>query len=203
MAGSRPRAKTLTGAVQIAMGEVKHKTQEVDINGTSIFGSDEEKRQGTFTTYYALRYALIGFNGVANQHSAKVSRMTDDDYNTLLKALWYGVRSAGNTRTKRGQVPRLLVSVVYKTGEEFQFGNLCDYIKLKPRNGKAETEWSSPDDYTVDVTTLVERLKEQSPRIERVEFCLSPDVASVVATGGVRVAGEGSGLGQAHCGVTR
>ncbi len=89
--------KTLTGAVQIAHGEVKHEAQEVDINGTSIFGSDVEKTQGTFTTYFALRYALIGFNGIANQHT-RVSRMSDDDYNTLLKALWYGVRSAGNTR---------------------------------------------------------------------------------------------------------
>jgi CRISPR-associated protein Csh2 len=168
--------KTLTGAVQIAMGEVKHKAQEVDINGTSIFGSDEEKRQGTFTTYYALRYALIGFNGVANQHSAKVSHMTDDDYNTLLKALWYGVRSAGNTRTKRGQVPRLLVSVVYKPKEEFQFGNLCDYVQVTARNGKPPQEWSSPEDYTIDLTKLAERFKEQAPRIERVEFCVSPDV---------------------------
>ncbi len=168
--------KTLTGAVQIAMGEVKHKAQEVDINGTSVFGSAEEKKQGTFTTYYALRYALIGFNGVANQHSAKVSRMTDDDYNTLLKAMWYGVRSAGNTRTKRGEVPRLLISIVYKPKEEFQFGNLCDYIQLTASNSKKQEEWSSPDDYTLDVTKLAERLKGQSPRIERVEFCVSPDV---------------------------
>ncbi len=168
--------KTLTGAVQIAHGEVKHKAQEVDINGTSVFGSDEEKRQGTFTTYYALRYALIGFNGVANQHSAKVSRLTDADYDTLLKAMWYGVRSAGNTRTKRGQVPRLLLSVVYKPGEEFQFGNLCDYVALRRRNGKQEQEWSSPEDYTIDLTTLATRLRDQAARIDRIEFCASPDV---------------------------
>jgi CRISPR-associated protein Csh2 len=168
--------KTLTGAVQIAHGEVKHKAQEVDINGTSIFGSEETKKQGTFTTYYALRYALVGFNGVANQHSAKVSRMTDEDYDTLLKGMWYGIRSAGNTRTKRGQVPRFLLSVVYKPGEEFQFGNLCDYVKLTPRNGKQEQEWSSPEDYTIDLSVLAERLKGQAARIERVEFCSSPDV---------------------------
>ncbi len=169
--------KTLTGAVQIAHGEVKHKAQEVDINGTSIFGSDEAKTQGTFTTYYALRYALVGFNGIANQHSAKRSRLTDADYDTLLKAMWFGIRSAGNTRTKRGQVPRLLVSVVYKPGEEFQFGNLCDYVKLTSRNGKQEEkEWSSPDDYTIDLSKLAERLKGQAPRIARVEFCASPDV---------------------------
>ncbi len=148
----------------------------MDINGTSVFGSDEEKRQGTFTTYYALRYALIGFNGVANQHSAKVSRLTDADYDTLLKAMWYGVRSAGNTRTKRGQVPRLLLSVVYKPGEEFQFGNLCDYVALRRRNGKQEQEWSSPEDYTIDLTTLATRLRDQAARIDRIEFCASPDV---------------------------
>jgi CRISPR-associated protein Csh2 len=176
--GWEPKAepKTLTGAVQIAHGEVKHPAQEVDINGTSVFGSDEEKKQGTFTTYYALRYALIGFNGVANEHSARVSQMTDEDYTTLLRAMWYGVRSAGNTRTKRGQVPRLLLSVVYKPKEEFQFGNLCDYVKLTSQNGKMPREWSSPEDYTIDLSRLVERLREQAPRIERVQYCASPDV---------------------------
>jgi CRISPR-associated protein Csh2 len=168
--------KTLTGAVQFGMGEVKHKAQEVDINGTSIFGSDEDKTQGTFTTYFGLRYALIAFHGIANEHNAKKSRMTDADYDTLLHATWYGVRSAANTRTKRGQVPRLLVSVVYKPGQEFQFGNLIDYVKLTARTGKPEHEWSSPADYTLDVSLLIERLKSQAARIDRVGYCVSPDV---------------------------
>jgi CRISPR-associated protein Csh2 len=157
---------------------VKHKVQEVDINGTSVFASAEEKTQGTFTTYYALRYALIAFNGIANQHSAKVARLTDADYDTMLLAMWYGVRSAGNTRTKRGQVPRLLINVVYRPGEEFQFGNLMDYLDLKDRtnNAKQPYEWASPDDYIFDLTRLVERLKPQAPRIQRIEYCTSPDV---------------------------
>jgi CRISPR-associated protein Csh2 len=169
---------------------VKHKAQEVDINGTSVFASKEEgKTQGTFTTYYALRYAMIGFNGVANQHSAKVSRMTDDDYTTLLRALWYGVRSAGNTRTKRGQVPRLLISVIYRPGEEFQFGNLCDYVHLRAKNGKPEKEWSAPEDYTIDLSTLAERLRFQAPRMERLEFCASPDVILSPAPAGFALPG--------------
>lgn len=79
--------KTLTGAVQIQHGEVKHEAQEVDIHGTSVFGSAEEKTQGTFTTYFGLRYALIAFHGVANEHSANLSQMTDADYDTLLDAI--------------------------------------------------------------------------------------------------------------------
>ncbi len=168
--------KTLTGAVQIMHGEVLHRAREVDISGTSVFGSDEERAQGTFTTYYGLRYALIGFNGIANEHSAKVSRLSDDDFALLLRAMWDGVRSAGNTRTKRGQVPRLLLNVVYRPGSEFQFGNLVDYIKLEGRNGKQQEEWSSPDDYKVDVSRLLVRLGQQAARIARLEVCLSPDV---------------------------
>ncbi len=168
--------KTLTGAVQIQHGEVKHAAREVDIHGTSVFGSAEEKTQGTFTTYFGLRYALIAFHGVANEHSAKLSRMTDTDYDDLLKAMWYGVRSAANTRTKRGQVPQVLLSVEYKAGEEFQFGRLSDYVKLSPRNGKAETDWASPEDYTVDLSLLADRLSAQVSRIERFRYCLSPDV---------------------------
>jgi CRISPR-associated protein Csh2 len=170
------KPKTLTGAVQFQHGEVKHAAREVDIYGTSVFGSAEEKTRGTFTSYFGLRYAMIAFHGVANEHSAKLSKMTDGDYNTLLKALWNGVRSAANTRTKRGQVPHLLLSVEYKPGEEFQFGRLSDYVKLSPRDGKAELDWASPQDFIVDLSTLVDRVKTQSSRIERIQYCASPDV---------------------------
>lgn len=175
------KPKTLTGAVQIQHGEVKHAAREVDIYGTSVFSSTEEKTRGTFTSYFALRYAAIAFHGVANEHSAKLSKMTDADYDDLLKALWYGVRSVANTRTKRGQVPHLLLSIEYKPGEEFQFGRLSDFVKLSPRNGKAELDWASPEDYVVDLSILVARLAVQTPRIARVRYCVSPDV--VVSAG--------------------
>ena len=53
----------MTGAVQINMGEVLHQAESVDIHGTSVFASDESKEQGTFTAYFGLRYAMIGFSG--------------------------------------------------------------------------------------------------------------------------------------------
>ena len=177
----KTQPKTLTGAVQIQHGEVKHEAQEVDIHGTSVFGSAEEKTQGTFTTYFGLRYALIAFHGVANEHSAKLSQMTDHDYETLLDAMWNGIRAVGNTRTKRGQVPRLLVSINYHPGVEFQFGNLMDYVALKAANGKTEKEWASPDDYQIDLTRLAKRIGQHSDKINSIGFCASPDVSLLPA----------------------
>ncbi|MEN8217842.1 MAG: type I-B CRISPR-associated protein Cas7/Csh2 [Pseudomonadota bacterium] len=171
-----PTPKTLTGATQFNMGEVLNQAEEIQINGTTTFGSDEEKTQGTFTEINVLRYALIAFSGVTNEHSAKLSRMSEADYDTLLKALWNGIRSAGNTRTKVGQVPRLLISVEYKPEEEFQFGNLMDYVQMQPANEKEEKAWASPNDYLLDLSRLLERLDGQKSRIAKVRYEKSPDI---------------------------
>ncbi len=173
----KPEPKTLTGATQIEQGEVLHQAQEVDIRGTSIFASTEERRQGTFTEHFVLRYGLVGFNGIANENSAAKSLFTDDDYAKLLRAMWKGVRSAGNTRTKAGQVPRLLVNVVYKPGSEFQFGRLLDYVRLEAAEGqKAPELWSSPLDYVVNLTLLRDRLEEYAHHVGRVEYDRHPDL---------------------------
>jgi len=175
----KPIPKTMTGAVQLNMGEVLHKAEEVDIHGTSIFASGQEKTQGTFTTYFGLRYALIGFSGVANEHSAEISKMSDEDYEYLLKAMWHGVRVCGNTRTKVGQIPHLLIDIKYKQGEEFQIGRLHDYVKMEATNGKKEKEWASPEDYKLDLTLLIKHLEEQKDRIEAVRYAKSSDIQFV------------------------
>lgn len=175
----KPEPKTLTGAVQFNMGEVLHQAEAVDIHGTSVFASDSTKSQGTFTSYYGLRYALIAFSGVANQYSAALSKLSSLDYDRLLKGLWNGVRSAANTRTKVGQVPQLLISVEYREGEEFQFGRLHDYVKLQASHDKPEKEWASADDYLINLDRLVTRLHDESKRIAKVRYAVSPDVQLV------------------------
>lgn len=172
----KPEPKTLTGAVQINMGEALHQAEEVDIHGTSIFASAEEKTQGTFTTFFGLRYGLFGFSGIANEHAAELSRLTDADFDTFLVSMWNGVRAAANTRTKKGQMPHLLMSIEYKPGEEFQFGRLQDYVRLEAVSSKTEKEWSSPADYQVDLSILLERLKKQEGRIARIRFACSDDL---------------------------
>ncbi len=170
----KPEPKTLTGALQISHGEVLHPAQEIEIRGTTTFGSDAEKTQGTFTEFFGLRYGLIGFNGIANEHSAKISKLSNTDYENALQALWFGVRSAANTRSKTGQVPRLLIDIRYKQGHEFQFGNLLDYVKT---NGDSDARnWSSPFDYTLDLSLLRQRIEQYKHHIEKLSYCLSPDI---------------------------
>ncbi|MCL0060638.1 type I-B CRISPR-associated protein Cas7/Csh2 [Dehalococcoidia bacterium] len=177
-----PVPKTMTGAVQLNMGEVLHRAEEVDIHGTSIFASAQVKptgeivTAGTFTTYFGLRYALIGFSGVANEHSAQISKMSEDDYDDFLKAMWHGVRSCGNTRTKVGQIPHLLIDIGYKQGEEFQFGRLHDYVKMDSTKDKKEKEWATPEDYNIDLSLLIERLQGQKDRMQIVRYAKSPDI---------------------------
>jgi len=168
--------KSLTGAIQLNMGEVLHKAEEVDIHGTTILGSDEDKTTGTFTTYFALRYALIGFAGVANEHSAEKSNMSDEDYEYFLKAMWHGVRVCGNTRTKVGQIPHLLIDIKYNKGEEYQIGRLHDYVKMIATSDKKEKEWASPKDYKLDLSLLIKRLGEQNDKIETARYAKSPDI---------------------------
>lgn len=173
----KPQPKTLTGATQIEQGEVLHQAQEVDIRGTSILGSGEEQRQGTFTENFVLRYGFIGFGGITNEHSAAKSLLTDEDYAGLLRALWKGVRSAGNTRTKAGQVPRLLVNVVYMPGSEFQFGRMLDYIDLDSVDlAKPETSWTGPQDYTVNLSRLRDHLERCAHHVEQIEWDKHPDI---------------------------
>jgi CRISPR-associated protein Csh2 len=168
-----PEPKTLTGAVQFNHGEVLHPAEEIQIKGTSIFASDEEKTQGTFTDYSCLRYGLIGFSGIANEHSAKLSKLTESDYDDLLRALWNGVRSAANTRTKTQQSPRLLVDIRYKPDSEYQIGNLINYIKAE---GAEPKHWASCADYQLTIQKLMDKLNAATSKVERIQYAHEPDL---------------------------
>ena len=61
-------------------------------------------------------------------------------------------------------------------GEEFQFGNLMDYVKLQAANEKKENTWTSPTDYVLDLSVLLERLAGQKKRIAQIRYEISPDM---------------------------
>lgn len=189
----------ITGPIQINFGETLHQMEEVTFHGTSIFRSKgeaelSEQKQGTFTTYYAIPYGLIAFHGVANENAAKTTKLSEDDFKKFKIALWRSVReTSAHTRTKRDQQPRLLLNIVYKEnieieekGEkkmvptEYHIGALEEKIILKPKTEiKEEVNIRKIGDYTLDFSKLINAMKKAKNKIERVEYCLSPEFAEL------------------------
>ena len=188
----------VTGPIQINFGETLHEVEEVTFHGTSIFRSKgeaekSEQKMGTFTTYYAIPYGLIAFHGVANENAAKTTGLTKKDLNKFKVALWKGVRetTSAHTRTKRGQQQRLLLNIVYKekveieengkkkeVPTEYHIGALEEKVALTPTaEVKEGINIRKIGDYTLDFSKLIASIKKAKNKIERIEYCLSPEFA--------------------------
>jgi CRISPR-associated protein Csh2 len=182
---------TITGPIQINFGETLHRVEEITFHGHSTFSSGEDKEQGTFTTYYAIPYGLIAFHGIANENSAKITGLTEEDLTKFKVALWKGVRetSSAHTRTKRDQQPRMLLNIVYKDKikvdengvdkeipTEYHIGALEEKVGIYPKNDiKEEINIRRIGDYNIDFTNLVKSIKIAKNKIFRIEYCLSPE----------------------------
>ncbi|KQC14006.1 MAG: hypothetical protein APR63_06505 [Desulfuromonas sp. SDB] len=178
---------TLTGPIQINFGETLHQVEETTFHGTTIFGSKKELKQGTFTTYYAIPYGLIAFHAVANENAAKTTKLGQHDMDKFKVALWKSVRESvtANTRTKKEQQPRLLLNIVYKEkirleGEErlvpteYHIGSLEEKIRLNSKVGE-QINIRKVGDYTLDPTELYIAISKVKDKIEKIEYCLSPE----------------------------
>ena len=75
-----------------------------------------------------LPYSLIPFYGIINENAAKHTDLTEDDLKLLLEGIWNGTKSL-ISRTKAGQVPRLLLKVNYSK-ENYHIGDLDKMLKL-------------------------------------------------------------------------
>lgn len=155
---------TLTGPAQFQMGKSLHQTTVDTVEGTGAFASGDKKSQKSIRTEYKTPYALIGFNGIVNEKAANYSRMSEDDKAMLLEGIWEGTRSL-ISRSKVGQMPRLLIQVEYKPGSPFYIGGLRQRLKIHPSNGKTELQFRGPDDYTLDLTELCAAFQESAEKI--------------------------------------
>ena len=186
----------VTGPIQINFGETLHKVEEVTFHGTSIFRSrgeaeDSEQRMGTFTTYYAIPYGLIAFHGVANENAAITTGLSEEDIIIFKGAIWKSVRetTSANTRTKRDHQPRFFLNIVYRENikieengvvktvpTEYHIGGLEEKIILKPiEEVKEEINIRKIGDFTLDFTELIKSIERVKGKIERIEYCASPE----------------------------
>src|SRR5690606_24746226 len=106
-----------------------HKVQLKFVKGTTVSPSAQDKTQGTFTEMYVLPYSLIGFYGVINENAAKQTTLTNKDVDLLMDGLWNGTKNL-ISRSKIGQIPRLLMKVNYNE-KDYHIGDLNALLKLK------------------------------------------------------------------------
>ncbi|MGQ0792787.1 MAG: type I-B CRISPR-associated protein Cas7/Csh2 [Deltaproteobacteria bacterium] len=157
---------THTGPVQFKMGASLHRVNLQYIKGTAAFAV-EGKGQKSFREEYFLSYSLIAFWGVANENAAKETRLTEGDMSLLMDGIWNGTKNL-ISRSKAGQMPRLLLRVVYKEGN-FHIGDLDKMVRLE-KGEKQDEAIRDISEVSLDLTELAKALSTHKEKIERVEY---------------------------------
>lgn len=163
---SKERSITYTGPVQFRIGRSLHKVEIKHIKGTGAFASKPGATQKTFREEDVLPYSLISFYGIINENAAKHTNLTEGDVNLLLEGMWNGTKNL-ISRSKAGQMPRLLLKVNYKESD-YHIGDLDKMIKLKSE--KNDEIIRDISEITLDASNLVETLNNNKEKIESIEL---------------------------------
>ncbi|MCF6158364.1 MAG: type I-B CRISPR-associated protein Cas7/Csh2 [wastewater metagenome] len=158
----------LTGPVQFKYGKSLHKVDVTYVKGTTVMPSAADRKQGTFTERYVLPYSLITFYGIVNENAAITQniKLTDEDISFMLEGIWNGTKNL-ISGSKFGQMPRLLVQVIYKEGN-FYLGELDKRISLKSE--KIEEKIRDISEVKVDITNLVKAFINNKNKIEKIQL---------------------------------
>ena len=173
---------TLTGPVQFRFGRSLHRVDMKHIQGTGAFasgyeGEKEKSMQFTFREEYVLPYSLITFYGIVNENSAIDTGLTMEDVDLLLEGMWNGTKNL-ITRSKVGQMPRLLIRIAYK-GSNFYIGDLDRMIKCTVINGLDDEKIRGISELRLDATMLKQVLEKHKERIERIDLKVDDELKFV------------------------
>jgi CRISPR-associated protein Csh2 len=175
----------LTGPVQFSPGKTLH---PVEVNEeynslTSVIGTDDEKEQGGFDLDdHRIKYGLIGFHGLVDEHGAEDTNLKTEDVEHLDSVCWRSIKNQTITRSKVGQEPRLYLRVEYDT-DGFHIGGLTHELNVVGDDEDARS-YRTVKDVTLDATDLVSRLKSHEDRIQTVHV-VADDALDVVLDGEV------------------
>jgi len=159
---------TLTGPVQFRMGRSLHKVEMKHIKGTGAFASKAGATQKTFREEDVLPYSLISFYGIINENAAQHTHLAGDDVPLLLGGMWNGTKNL-ISRSKAGQMPRLLLKVNYKE-ENYHIGDLDKLIKIKDIEKLNQEKIRDISEIELDTTELIQTLNENKDKIESVDI---------------------------------
>jgi CRISPR-associated protein Csh2 len=163
---------THTGPVQFKIGRSMHKVFMKHFRGTGAFASKEGASQKTFREEDFLPYSLISFYGIINENAANDTKLSEEDVDLLLDGMWNGTKNL-ISRSKVGQVPRLLFKVNYKEGN-YHIGDLNNLFNLK--SDLIDEEIRDISQVKIDVQRLVEILAKNKDKIENIQLCLDGSI---------------------------
>jgi CRISPR-associated protein Csh2 len=152
--------------VQFKFGRSFHRVSNKFIKGTTVFPSGKGKTQGTFTEEYRLPYSLICFYGIVNENAAKCTNLTESDIDLLMDGIWNGTKNL-ITRSKAGQMPRLLLEVIYKE-TNFHIGELDRLISIK--SPKQNEELRDVSELSLEIGQLKSKLEKNADSISCIRY---------------------------------
>jgi len=164
-----------TGPVQFNMGQSLHSARVEFVKGTGAFATTIGDGQRTFREEFVAAYGLIAFYGCIDHHRAEFTQCSENDVAKLLEGLWCGTLSL-NTRSKAGQVPRLLIKV--DTKNDFLLGRLTRFIRLEHSKNDGK-ELRGPEDYRLNLTGLVDALQAHGAHLAQVTYKVDTQLALV------------------------
>ncbi len=157
-----------TGPVQFKMGRSLHRVNMKHIRGTGAFASKEGSKHATFREEDILPYSLILFYGIINENAAKHTKLSEEDVKLLLESIWNGTKSL-ISRTKVGQVPRLLLKVNYSK-ENYHIGDLDKMVKLVTEMHHESIRDTT--DFQLEISELIGKLTSENGSIKDIEICV-------------------------------
>ncbi|MFZ2455943.1 MAG: type I-B CRISPR-associated protein Cas7/Csh2 [Candidatus Altiarchaeia archaeon] len=155
---------TLTGPVQFRIGRSLHRVDVKHIKGTGAFASKPTATQKTFREEDVVSYSLINFYGIINENAAKHTKLTENDVTLLIDGIWNGTKNL-ISRSKAGQLPRLLLKVEYKE-KNYHIGDLDKLIKIKSK--KRDEEIRDISDVELDISELISALNTNKDKIKSI-----------------------------------
>lgn len=111
---------------------------------------------------------MILFYGIINENAAKHTKLTDADVSLLLDAIWNGTKNL-ISRSKVGQIPKLLLKVNYKE-DNYHIGDLNNRDMVSIISDLRDEEIRDITQVKLDITGLVGVLGLNKEKISGIDY---------------------------------
>jgi Cas7 group CRISPR-associated protein Csh2 len=165
-------AHAIRGATQVSDGCSLHPYRVKHTDGFTVMKNENSGGdRGTTTSKVNVDFATWAVQLCSCRYTAEDNGLWDSDEKWfekfIRKALWKGIQRHTKTSAKFGVVPRLFLTFYLKN--DVVLDNLHALVDVIPVSNKEPEDWTSTQDYIVDLSaikTLAEQYRKQIDRIE-------------------------------------